>query len=134
MPTSAGWDRGHEATRLLLGEHDFAGFQAAECVATDSVRRLDTVEWVQGGAGPHHYELVVVGTAFLRNMVRIIAGTMLDVVFGRISLERLSEALSTGKRSLAGQTAPPHGLVLEEVFYPEFPWSQAAWTMPPSGG
>ena len=132
-PRDDGWVQSREAAALLVGTHDFNGFRSVECVAPDTVRRLDRVEWVQGQGGPHHYELVVVGTAFLRNMVRIIAGTLVDVAFGRLSTDQITEVLETGDRRRAGMTAPPHGLTLEEVFYPAFAWEQEPWTMPPGG-
>ena len=53
---------------------------------------------------------------FLYHMVRIMAGSLLDVQAGRLRESHILEALRTGDRSLAGFTAPPHGLFLEEVF------------------
>lgn len=129
-PTARGWEAMNRAASMLVGQHEFAGFRASDCSATKTVRRLDRVEWEPGDAGPGHFGLVVQGTAFLKNMVRILAGTLVDVGHGRISLERVAEILESGDRTRAGRTAPPHGLFLEEVFYPDFPWQQAPWTMP----
>ena len=58
------------------------------------------------------------GTGFLRNMVRIMVGTLLEVGNGRRTLESITEALEGGDRALAGKTAPPQGLFLKMVFYP----------------
>jgi tRNA pseudouridine38-40 synthase len=128
-PSQEGWDNMAKAAAMLVGEHEFAGFRASDCTATKTVRRLDRVQWLQGSGGPHHFELVVQGTAFLKNMVRIITGTLLDVGYGRLELDRIPEILATGDRTLAGRTAPPHGLILEEVFYPDFPWAEETWTL-----
>ena len=59
------------------------------------------------------------GNAFLRNMVRIIAGTLIDVGRGRLSADDIPAILASGDRTRAGRTAPAHGLSLVEVFYPE---------------
>lgn len=133
-PDNEGWDRAHRAAEILVGEHDFAGFRASDCVAPNTVRTLHRVELIPPTDGRRDWCLVVEGTAFLKNMVRVLAGTLLDVACGRIDLERLQRALDSGDRALAGQTAPAHGLCLEEVFYPDFPWAQPRWTLPPRSG
>lgn len=99
----------------LIGEHDFSAFRAAGCSARHAVRRIDAVE-VTGGAV---IAIDVRGNAFVRNMVRIIAGTLIDVGEGRIAPDRLPAILASREREQAGQTAPAHGLTLVEVFYGE---------------
>ena len=59
----------------------------------------------------------VEGDAFLRNMVRILVGTMVDVGAGRLASDAIPAILESGDRTLAGRTAPPQGLFLDEVFY-----------------
>ena len=130
-PKPEGWEAMRAAAAALVGVHDFSGFRASDCTATKTHRRLDRVEWVRGAVGAHHYELVVQGTAFLKNMVRILTGTLLDIGCGRMEPDRIQRVLETGDRRLAGRTAPPHGLVLEEVFYPDFPWEHEPWTLSP---
>jgi tRNA pseudouridine38-40 synthase len=61
------------------------------------------------------FGVVVVGNAFLYNMVRILVGTMVDVARGRLEAGAIARALATGSRTDAGITAPAHGLVLEHV-------------------
>ena len=63
--------------------------------------------------------LTVSGNAFLYNMVRIIAGTLIDIGHGKLPPEALQKALDTGDRLQLGVTAPPQGLTLMEVRYPE---------------
>lgn len=129
-PTEQGWEEMRKASKMLEGIHDFAAFQAADCTIQKTMRRMYRVEWIKGDLGPNHHILVVQGTAFLKNMVRIMVGTLIDVGCGRLTTDRIAEVLETPDRRRAGQTAPPHGLWLDEVFYPDFPWEQEPWTMP----
>jgi tRNA pseudouridine38-40 synthase len=100
---------------FLVGRHDFAAFQAADCAsdhAVREVRRLDVL-----GEGGGRVELVVEATAFVKHMVRSFAGTLVEVGLGRRAPGWVSEVLASGDRARAGKTAPPQGLFLEEVFY-----------------
>ncbi len=108
-----------EGAALLVGEHDFRGFRAADCESETTVRRMDRVEVSRSGA---MVEVVVQGEAFLKYMVRVMVGTLVDVGAGRIPVRQVGEAVESGDRQRAGQTAPARGLTLEEVFYPGFPW------------
>jgi tRNA pseudouridine38-40 synthase len=104
-----------EAARHLVGRHDFAAFQAADCAsdhAVREVRRLDVV----GDAGAR-IELVVEATAFVKHMVRNLAGTLVEVGQGRREAASIPALLASGDRTRAGRTAPPQGLTLDEVFY-----------------
>ena len=103
------------AATHLIGEHDFTSFRATGCTAKTPHRKVTSVELSQQGP------LLVVrvrGNAFLRNMVRIIAGTLVDVGTGRFRPEQVAEILSLRDRTRAGQTAPAKGLFLVKVFYP----------------
>jgi tRNA pseudouridine38-40 synthase len=104
-----------EAARHLVGRHDFAAFQAADCAsdhAVREVRRLDVV----GDAGAR-IELVVEATAFVKHMVRNLAGTLVEVGQGKREAASIPALLASGDRTRAGRTAPPQGLTLDEVFY-----------------
>lgn len=104
-----------EAARHLLGRHDFAAFQAADCAsdhAVREVRRLDVL-----GEANRRIEVVVEATAFVKHMVRNIVGTLVEVGQGKRKPESIPELLGRGDRREAGRTAPPQGLFLEEVFY-----------------
>jgi tRNA pseudouridine38-40 synthase len=104
----------HRAAQTLLGTHDFTSFRAAGCVAKHAVRSLYGLT-VQPGVGPR-LTLEVLGNAFVRNMVRIIAGTLAEVGLGRRDPD-LGPVLDRRNRAAAGVTAPPQGLVLHEVVY-----------------
>lgn len=114
--------RMNEAAALFSGEHDFGSFCAAGSSAKTTVRKLDHVlvrerEDIRG-----LLEIEVVGEAFLYNMVRIIAGTLLYVGTGKMSCDEVRISLEEPDRSNAGKTMPPQGLTLEEVFYDWDKW------------
>lgn len=99
---------------VLLGEHDFAAFRAAGCTAKTTRRRIDDITITEVG------ELVLVdvyGNAFLRNMVRIVVGTLVEAGQGRREVAQVAEILASRDRTQAGITAPAHGLELIEVRY-----------------
>jgi tRNA pseudouridine38-40 synthase len=103
------------AARQLVGRHDFASFQAADCGCAHAVREVTRCE--AAGTAGGRIELVLVATAFVRHMVRNIAGTLVEVGLGRRAPGSLAGLLLARDRTLAGPTAPPQGLCLEEVFY-----------------
>lgn len=110
-----------DAARSLVGEHDFAAFRAAGCTARTTVRRIDTVDLIEGVPGlPGDENLLSIdvrGNAFLRNMVRILVGTLADVGRGSLEVAQVAEILASLDRTKAGKTAPAHGLELVEVRY-----------------
>jgi tRNA pseudouridine38-40 synthase len=99
----------------LIGRHDFAAFQAADCQCEHAVRDLTRLD-VVGEAGGR-IELVVEATAFVKHMVRNLVGTLVEVGLGKRSPGSIDALLASGDRTKAGPTAPPQGLCLEEVFY-----------------
>ena len=105
-----------KAAPCFEGEHDFAAFCAAGGSQNTTVRRLNKVE-ARGPLSNGMIEIEVSGEAFLYNMVRIIAGTLLYVGQGKIAPEDVPAIISSGDRNRAGKTLPPEGLTLEEVFY-----------------
>jgi len=105
------------AAAPLLGRHDFGAFRAASCEAHHAVRELRRLEVLGEGGG--RIEVVVEATAFLKHMVRNLVGTLVDVGLGTRTAASMTDVLSRRDRTLAGRTAPPQGLVLEEVFYDE---------------
>lgn len=108
-------ERLSRAAADYLGTHDFAGF----CAAGSSVQ--DTVRTVRACSVTREGDLVtfaVEADGFLYNMVRIMVGTLLDMAAGRLGFDSIPIALAAKDRSAAGPTAPAHGLILDEVFYP----------------
>lgn len=105
-----------DALPALLGRHDFAAYQAAGGTAKTTVRTIRGAELVVQG---DEILLLIEGDAFLYNMVRIIAGTLIEIGQHKRSVSAFSEAFTTMSRLSLGVTAPPHGLELTKVFYPE---------------
>lgn len=104
------------AARPLLGEHDFSAFRSAECQATHAVRRLEHLQvWRSGST----VAIDVRANAFLHNMVRILAGTLLAVGRGERPIDWPHELLSGRDRAAGGATAPAHGLYLLGPSYPD---------------
>jgi tRNA pseudouridine38-40 synthase len=102
------------AAASLLGEHDFSAFRAAGCDAKNPVRILRRIDLAADGP---LLTLTFEGTAFLRNMVRILTGTLVDVGHGRFTPADVAAMLAGRDRTAAGKTAPPEGLCLEQVLY-----------------
>lgn len=109
-----------EACRTLLGEHDFRSFcVTASAQGKSTVRRLDSLGVVaEEHLGEACLCLRAVGNAFLHSMVRVIAGSLVEVGRGARPAGWLAEVLAARDRAAAGPTAPPHGLTLWEVGYP----------------
>jgi len=105
------------AAALLTGTHDFAAFAQAQHGRESTVRTIHACEVT--ALADDRLAIDVSGNGFLYNMVRTIAGTLLEVGRGKISPEQVREALRTGERTLAGPTAPACGLYLWRVRYPE---------------
>jgi tRNA pseudouridine38-40 synthase len=99
---------------LALGTHDFVAFRSSGDERANTVRTLRRVD-VEREVDPRVVAVVVEGDAFLYNMVRILAGTLVDVARGRLDEGAVSRALESRDRRVAGTTAPAHGLVLEWV-------------------
>ena len=104
------------AASLLVGEHDFRSYTALKSRSKSTVRHLHSLR-VESGRGLVRLNLEADG--FLYNMARVIVGTLVEVGLGRMAPERVAEILAARDRSLAGPTAPAHGLFLVEVLYEE---------------
>ena len=102
------------AASALVGRHDFASFQASGTTITATTRTLEKLELVEAGSELH---VVAVGEGFLRQMVRIITGTLVEVGSGQRDAASIPAVLAARNRDAAGKTAPPHGLTLVAVKY-----------------
>lgn len=133
--------------RHFVGEHDFAGFRASGCQAQTTVRRVLGVEvagaaaeeppgLAMAGASPAIVTITVRGEAFLQNMVRIMVGTLVEIGLGRRAPDEVAALLARPDRARSGVTAPPQGLTLVEVHWPD-PWPPDDWqrrSRPPTAG
>ncbi len=105
------------AAVLLLGEHDFAAFQATGGDVRTTTRRILESRLADEPGPPRYLRYQVTGTGFLRHMVRNIVGTLVDIGKGRWPADEMTAILASRSRHRAGATAPPHGLVLVRVDY-----------------
>lgn len=119
LPLDAGGMR--EAAALLVGEHDFSAFRAADCQAKTPVRTLHALEIHARG---ERIEFVLRANAFLHHMVRNIVGTLVYVGKGKHPPSWAGEVLRSEKRSEAAPTFGPQGLYLENIQY------DPRWTLP----
>ena len=110
-------ERMKEAASYLLGEHDFKSFCSAKSQVEDTVRTIYSLDILKEG---DEITLRIRGNGFLYNMVRIIAGTLLNVGNGRMEPEELAEILIARDRRAAGPTAPAKGLTLVGMEYEPF--------------
>jgi len=114
------------AAQDLVGSHDFVAFQGQKASVLTTVRELFSAHLEKCPAAPGGrslsgatlLRLEVKGEGFLKQMVRGIAGTLLQVGLGRFPSHQIRRILEEKDRSLLGQTAPARGLFLEEVQYP----------------
>ena len=103
-----------KASSLLEGKHNFSAFRAIDCQSKSAIKTIKKIEVKRKGDMIY---LRVIAKSFLMSQVRIFAGTLVDIGLNKKSECHIKKALETGKRALAGPTAPAHALVLEEVKY-----------------
>lgn len=109
-------DAMHEASQALLGEHDFSAFRAAGCQANRPNREITALKVRRSG---DWIDLTITGNAFLQHMVRNITGTLVAVGNQQRPISWAAEVLASRDRCAAGVTAPPQGLFLTQVSYPD---------------
>ena len=102
------------AARELIGTHDFRAFCSLKRYKKSTVRSIYSLEIEEEGP---EIRLTVRGDGFLYNMVRILAGTLIEVGLGERKPEEMQKILASRDRQQAGHTAPPQGLILQKVWY-----------------
>jgi tRNA pseudouridine38-40 synthase len=102
------------AAASILGKHDFTAFTPTQTDHVHFNRVVFAVEWSQDG---DILNFRITADAFMRSMVRVLVGTILEIGTGRRTPESLQQLLKGSPRSEAGETAPAHGLYLESVSY-----------------
>lgn len=117
VPCSLDLGRMRRALTYFLGEHDFSAFRASRSSVKSSVRVLYLADCEVGPHGLLVFSFL--GNGFLRHMVRIIVGTVVEVGMGKRSPDEMPGIIEGRNRTLAGITAPAHGLYLVRVEYNE---------------
>ena len=103
-----------EATSFVIGKHDFASFCGSGAQVKSTVRTITAMDvWRDGDI----ITIEVSGTGFLYNMVRILAGTLIEIGNGQYPPEKMAQILEARNREAAGPTAPAHGLTLMGIQY-----------------
>ena len=103
-----------DAAARLVGEHDFRAFRSSDCDRTNTIRIIRRFDVRRDGV---LVSFEVEGTAFLRNMVRILVGTLVAVGKGKMSADQVTALFESCDRTQAGVTAPACGLTLVRVIY-----------------
>lgn len=106
-----------QAAKLFVGRHDFSAFCGAGSSVEDHVRTVWRCQVQKEG---EQVVLAVEGDGFLYHMVRIMAGTLVEIGRGSRPVGSVAQALAGARRCQAGMTAPAWGLYLDEVFYGDF--------------
>ena len=106
----------NEAGRILLEYEDFGAFCKAHSDVKTTICRVTKAEWIQTAPSEWYFEITA--NRFLRNMVRAVVGTLIDVGRGRLSLEGFRLVIEGKKRTEAGESMPGNALFLERVEYP----------------
>jgi tRNA pseudouridine38-40 synthase len=110
------WEKIRKCLPYFLGEHDFAAFQGAKATVKSTVRTIHRFELEAQASGLHIF--TVEGNGFLKQMVRAMVGTLLEVGEGRREPESIVDIIRGRDRKLAGRTVAPQGLCLVKVKYP----------------
>ena len=114
VPWALDLDAMRAAASELAGRHDFASFQASGTTITATTRNLERLELIESGTELH---LIAEGEGFLRHMVRIMTGTLVEIGSGQRAAGSMPAVLAARSRDAAGKTAPPSGLTLVAVRY-----------------
>lgn len=106
-----------EATQYLIGQHDFSSFRSVGTPTRTATREVIRAEWRREKGGLLRFEIEATG--FLKQMVRAMVGTLVEVGRGKITPLEFRKILESKDRKKAGPTAPAHGLYLKEIKYTE---------------
>ena len=109
------FDKMNQAARLLLDYEDFGAFCKAHADVKTTLCKVTDAQWHQTGSYTWYFEIRA--NRFLRNMVRAVVGTLIDVGRGRLTLEDFQRVVEGKKRTEAGESMPAHALFLEDITY-----------------
>ena len=116
------------AAVFIEGSHDFSSFRVSDCTANHPVRTVLKSEIVRNGSSLLEYR--VIGCGFLKQMVRSIVGTLIEVGLGKRSASEFAELIELRSREAAGKTAAARGLTLVSVVYEQDPFCSSSFQFP----
>lgn len=114
IPQPLNIDKMRKASEFLIGEHDFQSFTTLKTKKKSTVRTIHTINIVDNDG---NIEVSIQGNGFMKNMVRLIVGTLVEVGLGERKVEEIGVILDKKERQYSGHIAPAKGLFLEEVNY-----------------
>lgn len=112
---SLDFDKMNEAASLLTGYDDFAAFCKSNSDVKTTICKVTEARWIRDGEQRWHF--VITADRFLRNMVRAVVGTLIDVGRGRLTIDDFKKVVEGKKRSGAGDSMPGNALFLEKIEY-----------------
>jgi tRNA pseudouridine38-40 synthase len=129
VPQIIDLERMEQASRLVVGKHDFAGFQSQGAHRRSTVRTVHEITLnTEPACDGRLIQFEIEADGFLYNMVRHIVGTLVAVGIGTFGPERVASILESGDRRRRGMTAPACGLCLMQVTYPASCFDPSQWT------
>jgi len=114
IPQPLNIEKMRKASEFLIGEHDFQSFTTLKTKKKSTVRTIHTINIVDNDG---NIEVSIQGNGFMKNMVRLIVGTLVEVGLGERKVEEIGVILDKKERQYSGHIAPAKGLFLEEVNY-----------------
>lgn len=117
-PATLNYEAMNRAASILTETSDFTSFAKLHSDAKTNICHVTKAEWLDLGAGCHAF--VITADRFLRNMVRAVVGTLVDVGRGKLSLNQFAEVIEARDRCAAGTSMPPHPLFLWDIKYPYY--------------
>lgn len=115
-PVNLNFERMNKAAEILLKIDDFTSFAKLHTDVKTNICNVTYAKWEQ--INENQWMFVITADRFLRNMVRAVVGTLVDVGRGKITLQQFSDIISAKDRCAAGTSMPAHALFLWEVTYP----------------
>ena len=118
-PVTLDFEKMNEAAKLLLTASDFTSFAKLHTDVKTNICHVTNAHWEQ--CGEHQWRFVITADRFLRNMVRAVVGTLIEVGRGKMTIDQFRNVISAKDRCAAGTSMPGNALYLWEVTYPYYP-------------
>lgn len=116
-PPALDFEAMNRAARLLLSTDDFTSFSKLHTDTRTNLCRVTRAEWVPVPGADGAWMFIITADRFLRNMVRAVVGTLVDVGRGKLSIEGFAAIIAARDRCAAGTSMPPHALYLWDITY-----------------